>query len=193
MNAPKAQVLCVLLHLLGLSVDGEGVRPSPAKGIFEALLQRRHNSLQAVQRTVGTLQWFRKFVPNFSYVIRPALLILRAACRTQGQINFDDKCRLAIEQVKMCVEQLPVLVHPNSEWEKELFIACGKYAFAVSFYHVGPDGKRQVLEFWSKVWPLSIVSYTIPERFSLAVRETLMKFMPPLVGVEKLIIYSPTL
>lgn len=76
-----------------------------------------------------------------------------------------------------------MLVHPNPKWEKELFIVCGRYAFAVTFYHVDPDGKRQILEFWSKVRPLSIVSYTIPERFSS--REDLAKFMPSLVGVEK--------
>lgn len=45
MNAPKAQVLCLVQHLLGLFVDEEGVCPSTAKGGFKALLTRNHTTL----------------------------------------------------------------------------------------------------------------------------------------------------
>lgn len=82
-----------LLHLLGLSVDGEGLRPSTAES-FKLFFNNGTTpfSLSNVQLT---LQWFRKFIPNFSYVIRPILVILRATCH---QINFDEKCQLAIKK-----------------------------------------------------------------------------------------------
>lgn len=123
-------------------------------------------------------------------MVRPIPLILGAACRAQGEIALDAQGQMAIQQLKFCVEQLPLLTHPNPDWPKEFFMACGRYAFAVSYYQVPSEGGRRILDFWSKVWPLDISNYTTPERFSLAVRETLNNSTASLVGVEKLIIYS---
>lgn len=47
------------------------------------------------------------------------------------QIVFDESCYTTNRQVKLAVEQLPLLLHPNPELWKELSVVCGRYAFAV--------------------------------------------------------------
>ena len=172
----KAQVACETLQFLGFAATGEGIMPSPKPNIFQKMLDRKHNCLKAIQRTVGSLQWFRRFVPAFSYMIKPILHQLKRAGRLgDACISFGDECRESIRKVEEAITRLPMLHHPRTDLAKHIYISIGNYAFATSIWQEFPDKQKpQVLVFWSKIWPLNIESYNRPERYALAVRETLI-------------------
>ena len=87
-EATKAQVICDKLTFLGFEATAEGIRPPDTFNVFQVLLTRRHNTLKALQRTMGTLQWFRRFVPNFSYVVKPIQRQLVRASRIGPHISY---------------------------------------------------------------------------------------------------------
>ena len=191
-EAKKAQVACEKLEFLGFAATGEGIMPSPKPNIFKRLLDRKHNCLKALQRTVGTLQWFRRFVPAFSYVIRPILHQSKRAGRLgDSSISFGDECTEAIKKVEESVNRLPLLHHPRPELPKHIYIAIGNYAFVTSIWQEPPDKEpHQILVFWSKIWPLQIENYNGPDRYALAVRETLIHHAYLLSGSPTITIHT---
>ena len=190
MHAEKCQVLAETLQLLGIRANGNGVQPSPAAGVFDRILQRRHVTLQSIQRTIGTLQWFKRFVPNFTYHVRPILILLRHSGKLEsGELAFDEKCKEAVKKIKAAVDELPLLHHADPIAVKEIYLAIGKYAFATVLYQVNGEGQKEVLEFWSKVWPYSIETYIAFDMYALAIREAFKYFSPALIAAPKVIVF----
>ena len=179
-HALKAQLLARRLHLMGLSVNGEGVQPDPAKGIFDILLQRKHRSLNDLQKTAGALVWHKMFVPNFSYGIRNLLQLLKEENRLNPALNWDEECQKAILFVKDAVEKIPTLHHNEVGSEKQIFVTCGTEAFAVSIFQITKKGERQVLEYWSRKWTLNVTNYSRVDQYALAVREVVKHARPVL-------------
>ena len=88
-----------------------------------------------MQTTIGSLQWFRKFVPSFLYIIRPILDKAKKAHRLGSHaIEFSKECIQAIEKVRDYVHRVPTMHHANPEALKDIYVAMGKYAFAISIW-----------------------------------------------------------
>ena len=189
-HAKKAQLLADMLHLVGYSVNGEGLQPSPAKGIFDILLTREHSTLKSIQKTLGTLQWFKPFVPNFSYTVRSLTRLLRIENRNGNKVVFTEDCKIAIETVKEAVEKLPTLRHPDPSLPKIVDMACGLEAFAVAIYQVDEASKRQIIEFWSRKWVNDVSNYNKCERYSLCVREVVKHYHSVLNEAPSVTFYS---
>ena len=189
-HAKKAQLLAEWLKLVGRAVSTNGTRPLPAPGLWDTLLARDHKDLRDVQKTLGSLQWFHNFIPNFSYTVQHLSKLLRSENRHGNKINFTDECRQAILSVKEIIEKLPLHAHASVEAEKEIFIAHGNLAFAVSLYQKSPHGPRDILQFWSKRWCNDVTNYTTAEKLALCIRETIRHFQPLLTGSPSLTIYT---
>jgi hypothetical protein len=190
-HAEKAQVLMKEATMVGLKASGAGCRPSYTDGVFDSLKRRMHLKLSEIQSTVGTLQWFRRFVPNFSYVIKPLLCAMQdAAQRQSANIDRDlrEECLNAVQHVHNAVKAMPLLNHPDPTLGKTLYIIAGKYAFACSMYQEGPP--EQILEFWSRIWPYSMKGYSETDRLALVLRECLLPFAPILPCLPSLLIYT---
>ena len=189
-HALKAQLLARRLHLMGLSVDGSGVQPDPAKGIFDVLLKRVHRSLNDIQKTAGALVWHKMFVPNFSYGIRSLLQLLKEENRINPALDWDDECRKAILFVKEAVEKIPTLHHNEAGSEKQIFITCGNEAFAVSIFQITAQSVRQILEYWSRKWTLDVSNYSRVDQFALATREVVKHARPLLQSSKSITIFA---
>ena len=132
-EADRAQIVSSPLKFLGFQADSTGIQPVPNSPVFDRLLERRHNNLKSLQKTIGSLQWFGRFVPNFTYLIKLILNQQRRANRLGGQaINFDESCKEAIRQVKHAIDQLPKLAHSIADRVKHLYVIEGDYAYAIS-------------------------------------------------------------
>lgn len=190
LHADKAQILPQYLQLVGLRVDGKGALPSVSPGFFERLLAKKHKTLRDVQSTIGALNWFRGFVPAFSYVIRPLTQHLKSECRHGNQIEWTPECQEAISKVKEAVESAPLRVHPLAECEKRVYLVAGIEAYAVMLTQDSWEGGSGLIEFWSKRWSLRVESYRSYERVALAVRETVRHFYAELHASSRIRIYS---
>ena len=168
-------------------MNGEGVLPNPEKGLFEALLARKHNTVQSLQKTLGTLQWFSPFVPNFNYTVRSISRLLRTQNRPNDVVNFTPECTDAIRAVQKAVEDLPLHYHSAPSAPKEIIMTCGLEAFAVAIHQLikvddSPTPSRQILQLWSKRWCTPTENYNKADKLSLCVREVIKHFLPILIG-----------
>ena len=91
-HAGKAQLLADKICLVGCYIDAQGITPSPNEGLFEALKQRNHTNIKAVQKTLGSLQWFSIFLPNFTYIIRHLTRLLQQENRNGHRVNWTEEC-----------------------------------------------------------------------------------------------------
>ena len=189
-HAGKAQLLADKIRLVGYNVDALGITPSPNEGIFEALKRRDHSNIRAVQKTLGSLQWFSIFVPNFSYSVRSLTRLLKQENRNGHKVNFTEECKKAIEEVERYVMEIPLLIHPNVESKKKIFIAYGNEAFACSIFQMSKENKRELVQFWSRKWTNVVTNYTGLEKVSLAVREIIKQFRSILQGSPEIIFYT---
>ena len=189
-HANKAQLLPDWIKLVGWDVNEYGSRPHPAEGLFDVLLKRDHSRLRDVQRTIGTLQWFQTYIPNFSYRVRHITQLLRTENRGRIREGFTQDCVEAIKEVKRIIEEIPVHTHPDPDKAKEIFIAHGNIAFAAAIYQLGKGTKREIVQFWSRRWTNDVVNYNTAERLALAVREIVVHFRSTLEGSPSITIYS---
>lgn len=175
-HADKAQLLREALQLVGMRVDGKGVLPSIMPGLFERLQNKRHTCLKHVQSTLGALNWFRSFVPSFSYIVRPLMKYLKSEFRNGEAIQFSPDCIEAIRKVGDYVKSAPSRVHPIPDREKYLHIAVGSEAYSVLFAQDNGAGGTELIEFWSKRWAHRVESYQSYEMVALALREAIKQF-----------------
>ena len=149
-HALKAQLLADQIRLVGCFVDEKGVTPSPNKGLFEALKKRDHKNIKAVQKTLGSLQWFSIFMPNFSYTLRHLTRLLKQGNRNASKANLTEECKQAIEEVERYVEEVPVLAHPSDGNKRETLLVYGDEASACSIFQINKDNKHELLQFWAR-------------------------------------------
>ena len=133
-HAGKAQLLADKIRLVGGYINAKGITPSHNKGLFEALKQRNHTNIKAVQKTLGALQWFSTFVPNFTYIVRHLTRLLKQENRNAHRVNWTEECQKAIEEVECNVTALPMLAHSSVDLKKEILMAWGDEAFACSIF-----------------------------------------------------------
>lgn len=190
----KAQVACQKIKLLGFTVDGEGIAPSWKNTLFPSLLARNHTTVASLQSTIGSLQWLRRFVPSFSSIIQPLFTQLRRGMKSGNHaIEFTPECVQAIKTIESYITAVPKLHHSHANQDKNIYLVIGASAFSASIYQFNPSIKNasnQLVAFWSKTWPLSVDSYSAPEKYALAIREILKFYAYLLVGVPTISFYT---
>ena len=73
---------------------------------------------------------------------------------------------------------MPTIHHANPEALKDIYVAMGKYAFAISIWQTIGEEKpvKELLTYWSKIWPIHVDAYTEEERYALIIREVLKQY-----------------
>ena len=104
-------------------------------------------------------------------------------------MDFTEECGKAIEEIKKIKEEIPLHHHADVNKAKEIFLVAGNEAFAISISQMGLDGKREIIQFWSKHWCNETTTYTKAERLALATREVIRHFRAILIGSVEVRIY----
>ena len=78
--------------------------------------------------------------------------LLKPEYRRGNRVDFTEECGKAIEEIKKIEEEIPLHHHADVNKAKEIFLVAGNEAFAISIFQMGLDGKRKIIQFWSKHW-----------------------------------------
>ena len=107
----KCDFFAKKLEYLGFVLDKNGLHPSKSKvkAIVEAPVPQNVTQVKAF---TGLVQYYGKFVPNLSGILRPMYNLLRK----DVPFNFNDDCLKAFNKVKELLTTAPVLAHydPNA-------------------------------------------------------------------------------
>lgn len=106
----KCQFCRESLKYLGYVVDRQGLHVDPDK-VSAILNLPTPRNVKQVRQVIGTISWYRKFVPNFSNIIAPLCFLLR---KNQPFI-WTPECEKAFSKIKQCLVSAPILSCPDFE------------------------------------------------------------------------------
>ena len=115
MKAQKCQFFKDNLKFLGFRVSKEGMFPIPAK--IKAIERMKvPENLRDIQCFLGMLVYYRQFVPDFSTIAKPLVLLLR------GKVKFcwGESQQKAFTLLKNSLSLAPLLAYPD--FDKPFFI-----------------------------------------------------------------------
>jgi hypothetical protein len=91
-----------------LSAKGIAVDPSKVKDILE---WKSPTSIHQVRSFLGLAGYYRRFVPDFSKIVKPITGLLK----NDTKFDWSSKCNEAFEQLKVLLTTAPVLAQPDIE------------------------------------------------------------------------------
>ncbi|QRW22878.1 Transposon Tf2-7 polyprotein [Rhizoctonia solani] len=167
------------VHYLGIIANGEGVCADPEK-ISKAVDWATPQTVKGVQEFLGFVNFYRRFIMNFSKLAYPLYQLLRKEnpwkWGAEQQESFDNLKRALIES--------PVLIQPDVS--KEFFLECdaSDYATGAILSQKGGDDKLHPVAFLSKSLSPAECNYDIYDKELLAVIRALKEWRHLLEGSE---------
>ena len=133
------------LDFLGHRVSAVGVRPLPEK-VRAVTEYQVPQTVKSLQRFLGMLNFYRRFLPNIAAVLRPLTDALAGAPK---RVVWTPPMTSAFEEAKRRLAHATLLVHPCSGAELRLRTDASKRAVAGAVHQV-IDGQEQPLAFFSR-------------------------------------------
>ena len=130
------------LDFLGHRVSAAGVCPLPEK-VSAVREYKIPQTLKSLQRFLGMLNFYRRFLPNIAAVLR---LLTDALAGTPKHLVWTPSMTSAFEEAKRRLARAALLVHPRSGAELRLRTDASERAIAGAVHQV-TDGQEQPLAF----------------------------------------------
>ena len=113
-----------------VAADGYRLNPNNIKAVKD-LVRQKPKSLGDVRRLLGMIEYFRKYIPNFSKTAEPLYVLLK---KTDGQsksskslISWGETQQEALDQLLLRLVEPPILAYPDHNKEFILHVdASGK-------------------------------------------------------------------
>ena len=168
------------LDFLGLVVGKEGIRVNPKK--VEVLKTwPKPKTLTEVRSFMGLLQFFRRFIKDFSKISAPLTNLTKKGVGIQ---KWDESCDEAFDTLKEAITSAPVLVPPD--WKKPFrgHIDASESAVGGTLTQLDDDGNERAIAFFSKKLSQAEQNYTANDRELLGLIYFLQRFRCYLEGSE---------
>nr|CAN81979.1 hypothetical protein VITISV_032721 [Vitis vinifera] len=122
---------------LGFMVSQRGIEVSPdqVKAVMETPPPRNKKELQ---RLTGKLVALGRFIARFTDELRPIFLAIRKA----GTHGWTDSCQSALERIKHCLMQPPILSSPIPKEKLYMYLAVSEWAISAVLFRC-PSPKEQ--------------------------------------------------
>ena len=172
------------LEFLGHKVSQRGIRPLPEK--VEAVQQlERPRSVKALQRFLGMVNFYRRFLPKAAAVMRPLTDALAGAPK---QLVWTQEMTSSFQLTKKLLAQATLLSHPSPEAELRVNTDASSRAIAGAVHQV-VGGHLRPLGFFSRRTSSAESRYSAYDLELLAIYSTIIKFRHLLEG-RKFRIYT---
>ena len=113
------------VQYLGHLISDEGIRPLPDK--LESIRNiPPPKNVKDIQCLLGLTNYYRKFVPRYSDLVRPIVRLVRK----DVPFEWTDTCQVALDMLKDALSTAPILKYPNPEKPCILYTDASKYAWA---------------------------------------------------------------
>ena len=166
LNPAKCVFGVTALEFLGHYIDSQVIRPLDSKvsAIRDFPLP---TSIKQLQRFLGMINYYRRFIPKCSTVLSPLTNLLRGS---QKHVVFDDAAVSAFEAAKHAICQATALVHPNCDPHTPLVLTTDASSCAVgAVLQQVVQGDLEPLSFYSQKLSPSQCNYSTFGRELLAI------------------------
>ena len=165
------------LDFLSHRVSSVGVRPLPDKVRAVEKFQIPQ-TVKSLQRFLGMLNFYRRFLPNISAVLRP---LTDALAGTPKELIWTAPMTSLFEEAKRRLAHATMLVHPRPDVELRLHTDASEKAVAGAVHQV-VDGHEQPLAFFSRRTTAAESRYSAYDQELLAIYASILHFRHVLEG-----------
>ena len=137
------------MHFSGHLISRDGIQPPPER--VQAIQDYPSpKSVKELRRAIGLLNWFRKYIPNFSSEIEPLTKLLRK----NTKFRWTSEQEIAFQKLKQLLLNSPVLAFPNYDIPFHLAVDTSSKGIGYVLYQTYTDEKEEesmrVVRFGSK-------------------------------------------
>lgn len=176
-NFEKSSFCLPSLKYLGHVVDGNGLRTDPDK--VQAILNfPRPTNFTELKRFVGTVSWYRRFVPDFATIAEP-LHNLTKGKKKPSRIAWNPEADQAFIKLKSLLVSSPILTTPDFSQPFNIHCDASNVGLGVVLCQ-GPEDAP--IAYASRQLRGAELNYSVTEKECLAVVFALEKFRPYVEG-----------
>lgn len=165
---------------LGVIVGRNGIRMDPEK-IAAIVEWATPTHLKQVQAFLGFINFYRRFIKNFSRVARP----LAQLTKKDKSFEWTPACQRAFDELKKRITEAPILAHFDPELETIVETDSSDYVSAGVLSQRGKDGIIRPVAFFSKSLLPAECNYEIYDKELLAIVKCFEQWRPELQSVNK--------
>ncbi|XP_065199099.1 uncharacterized protein K02A2.6-like [Sycon ciliatum] len=152
------------VRYLGYSISRNGLEPNQDK--VEAILKASApKNVQALQSFLGCVNFYNRFLPDMSSVLKPLNNLLRKGVPW----NWTDECEKVFDQVKRMLTSAPVLAHFDVNEKVVVECDASPYGIGACLMHEYADGSRRPVCYVSRSLAKAEAHYSQIEREALAI------------------------
>ncbi|KAI5607937.1 hypothetical protein C0J50_12359, partial [Silurus asotus] len=142
LSVDKCQICFSKVKYLGHIVSAKGVAPDPEK--IDAITQwPMPTNLKTLQSFVGFCGYYRRFIANYSAIVRPLTELTKGYAPTQ-KARWDQSCTDAFQQIIHCLSHAPVLAFANPQKPYILHVDASLKGLGAVLYQESAEGLRPV-------------------------------------------------
>jgi hypothetical protein len=173
-------------RLLGHIVSTEGVRidPSRVEAIQTLSLPR---SKKEVQSFLGKVNFLRRFVSNFSELVKHITTMLRKG----NEVKWVVGPRESFDRIKKALTEAPVLISPDYSKDFLIFSFASFDTVVVVLLQKNVEGLEKPISFFSRALRDTEIKYDIMEKYAYALVKALKDFRVYVLH-SKIIAYVPS-
>lgn len=165
------------IEYVGHIIDSKGFFPSE-KRLDAIKLMPRPQNLKELEAFIGKLNYYNKFMPNFSSKAGP----LNELRRQGVEFKWTNRQQTAFQELKDTIINAVQLVHYQSDIPLRLATDASKYGIGAVISHVYPDGSEHPISFASKTLTETQIGYSQIEKEALSIIYGVTKFHQYLYG-----------
>lgn len=177
LNVEKSKFFSNKVDYCGYTVDKEGIHKEDQK--IEAIKQMpRPKNLSEIRAFTGMINYYGRFIPNLSTILRP----LNALLRKDTPFIWSKEYEAAFCQAKEAFISNRVLVYFNPKLPLVLATDASSYGVGAVLYHRYPDGPEGVIQFASQTFSETQRKYSQIDKEAYAIIYGVKKFFQYLYG-----------
>ncbi|MEO1300843.1 MAG: reverse transcriptase domain-containing protein [Bacteroidota bacterium] len=183
-NPRKCQLFQQSVKFLGHVVSSDGLSPLPEN--IEAIVNySAPKSIKSVQRFLGMINFYRRFIPHCSTIAKPISSLL-----SSKKIVWTEECQQAFEKLKSLLISPPILGFPDFQSDEPLCLYTDASQFGAGAYLAQKQqGIDRVIAYLSTTFNQAELKYSVLDKELAAIRWAVKRLKPFLWG-RHFVIYS---
>jgi transposase InsO family protein len=155
---------------LGFKVGKDGVKANPKK--VEAIKNMpAPKSVREVRGFIGTISYYRRFVPNFSKIAEPLVNLTRKFAR----FKWTPECQTAFEFLKNSLAVVPLLAYPDTNKPYVLYTDASDSCLGACLTQETDEGEEKPIYFLSHKLSPTQTRWSTIEKEGFAIYYALQK------------------